>query len=358
MNTPAVQNLMNNPDIMRNLIMNNPQMREIIDRNPELAHVLNDPGTLRQTLEAARNPELMREMMRNTDRAMSNIEATPEGFNMLRRMYENVQEPFMNATTMAGNAGSDGSNPFASLLGAQGGNQTRSDSMNGSPAPNTNPLPNPWSSTGTAGVAETNTTASNPIGDARLQTPTPIAGLNFPEFEALGALPQDYNSMNQFMQNPAVSQIMQSLISNPQYMNQILGSNPQFRSMLDSNSHLREMMQNPEFLRQLASPETMQLLLTVQQSLMSQFGRQQQQSTQETGQTGGTAGSFNNTGLEMLMNMFGGLGTGSLAVPNRPDVPPEELYAAQLSQLQEMGFFDRQENIRALMATAGNVMQQ
>lgn len=148
MNTPAVQNLMNNPDIMRNLIMNNPQMREIIDRNPELAHVLNDPGTLRQTLEAARNPELMREMMRNTDRAMSNIEATPEGFNMLRRMYENVQEPFMNATTMAGNAGSDGSNPFASLLGAQGGSQTRSDSMNGSPAPNTNPLPNPWSSTG------------------------------------------------------------------------------------------------------------------------------------------------------------------------------------------------------------------
>lgn len=36
-------------------------------------------------------------------------------------------------------------------------------------------------------------------------------------------------------------------------------------------------------------------------------------------------------------------------------VPPEELYAAQLSQLQEMGFFDRQENIRALMTTAGNV---
>lgn len=36
-------------------------------------------------------------------------------------------------------------------------------------------------------------------------------------------------------------------------------------------------------------------------------------------------------------------------------VPPEELYATQLSQLQEMGFFDTQENIRALSATAGNV---
>ncbi|KAJ0897900.1 putative UBA-like superfamily, ubiquilin, Ubiquitin-associated domain-containing protein [Helianthus annuus] len=36
-------------------------------------------------------------------------------------------------------------------------------------------------------------------------------------------------------------------------------------------------------------------------------------------------------------------------------VPPEQLYATQLSQLQEMGFFDTQENIRALRATAGNV---
>lgn len=36
-------------------------------------------------------------------------------------------------------------------------------------------------------------------------------------------------------------------------------------------------------------------------------------------------------------------------------VPPEELYATQLSQLQEMGFFDTEENIRALRATSGNV---
>jgi ubiquilin len=157
MNMPVVQNLMNNPDVMRNLIMSNPQMREIIDQNPELAHVLNDPSTLRQTLEAARNPELMREMMRNTDRAMSNIESSPEGFNMLRRMYENVQEPFLNATTMAGNTGNDNVNPFAALLGTQGGEQAinpsstsptaGSETTAGSPAPNTNPLPNPWTAT-------------------------------------------------------------------------------------------------------------------------------------------------------------------------------------------------------------------
>ncbi|KAM1813322.1 hypothetical protein ACFX11_027146 [Malus domestica] len=302
----------------------------------------------------------MLEMMRNTDRAMSNIEATPEGFNMLRRMYENVQEPLMDATTMAGDAGSDGSNTFAALLRTQVGNQTRaqstnqstvsSDSATGSPAPNTNPLPNPWSSAG-IGVGQTNTAWSNPFRDARPQTPTGTARSSYPLEGAFGAMPQDSNLLNQLMQNPAVSQIMQSLLSNPQYMNEILGSNPQLRSMLDTNSSLREMMQNPEFVHHLDSPETMQMLLTLQQSLLSQ----QQQSTQGPGQTGAGTGLFNNMGLDTLMNMFGGLSTGSLAVPNPPDVPPDELYAAQLSQLQEMGFFDRQENIRALMATAGIV---
>jgi ubiquilin len=77
-------------------------MWDIIDRNPDLAHIFNDPGTLQQTLDAARNPEQMREMMKNTDHAMSNIEASPEGFNMLRHMYETVQEPRLNAATMAG----------------------------------------------------------------------------------------------------------------------------------------------------------------------------------------------------------------------------------------------------------------
>jgi hypothetical protein len=34
---------------------------------------------------------LMREYMRNNDRALSNIEALPGGFNALRQLYENVQ---------------------------------------------------------------------------------------------------------------------------------------------------------------------------------------------------------------------------------------------------------------------------
>merc|ERR1719171_1876348 len=84
------------------MIESNPQMREVMDRNPELRHIMSDPETLRQTFEIARNPSLMREQMRTTDRAMSNLETMPGGFNALRRMYENFQEPLMNATSGGG----------------------------------------------------------------------------------------------------------------------------------------------------------------------------------------------------------------------------------------------------------------
>ncbi|CAL5393330.1 unnamed protein product [Camellia sinensis] len=203
------------------------------------------------------------------------------------------------------------------------------------------------------GAQTDSTTRSNPAEDARLP---PVGGLGLPEM--FGST-QDTASLSQFMQNPAVSQMMQSLLSNPQYMNQILGLNSQQSNMLGSNSQLREMMQNPEFIRQLTSPETMQSthdftansfvsawLATINPGSMSNpWGNRELQKT----------GTLDNMGLEMLMNMFGGLGIGSPAVPVRSDVPPEELYATQLSQLQEMGFFDTRENLQALIATVGNV---
>jgi len=139
-------------------------MWDIIDHNPDLAHIFNDPKTLQQTLDAARNPEQMREMMRNIDCAMSNIEASPEGFNMLRHMYETVQEPLLNAATMGKEGGNDlASNPLllfwalkelhkdTAKLQLQGHSQTLTTTDTagtglgiGIMVPNTTPLPNPW----------------------------------------------------------------------------------------------------------------------------------------------------------------------------------------------------------------------
>ncbi|KAK6150299.1 hypothetical protein DH2020_015231 [Rehmannia glutinosa] len=370
------------PETIRDLIMNNPQMLEAIDRNPELAHVLDDPATLRQTMEAARNPEIMREMMRNTDREMNHIESSPEGFNMLRRMYENVQEPLLNSTTMTDDSSFDlGSDEFPSLLEAHSGRHVRENSN--STTPNTNPLPNPWVSAGIARNSlgtQTNSDARlNRIGIGRPVSRGGLGGLGFPDLVRMIGSRPDRASFNQLGQNPTISRMMRNIMSTPQYMNQILRLNPQLQSMLDSNPQLRDTMQNPEFIRQLTSPEMMQwkdslikcvmkhnmdmpmqkypLLMESQQlrnfhrALSSQLARQ---TSLEPGQNAG--GTVNSMGLDMLMNLFGGLGTaGGITTPNRSQVPPEELYAPQLSQLQEMGFPDAQENIRALNATAGNV---
>lgn len=150
LNMPAMRDFLNNPDFMQNVVMNNPQTRQLIDRHPELAHVLNDPSFLSQAMDVARNPELMREMTRNTDRAISNIESSPEGFNALRRMYENLQEPFTNPTNVEGHSGTDiGSNPFSAFLETVPtldslANPSTTGTQGLSP-PNSNPLPNPWS---------------------------------------------------------------------------------------------------------------------------------------------------------------------------------------------------------------------
>lgn len=61
--------------------------------------MLNNPELLRQTMELARNPSMLQELMRSHDRAMSNLESIPGGYNALTRMYRDVQEPMLNAAT-------------------------------------------------------------------------------------------------------------------------------------------------------------------------------------------------------------------------------------------------------------------
>lgn len=39
--------------------------------------MLNNPDLLRQTMELARNPSMLQELMRNHDRAISNLESIP-----------------------------------------------------------------------------------------------------------------------------------------------------------------------------------------------------------------------------------------------------------------------------------------
>ncbi|KAJ9564668.1 hypothetical protein OSB04_000634 [Centaurea solstitialis] len=113
--------------------------REINDRLPNNPlRNLNprnlDPAFL-QRLEAARDFERRREANRC-------IGSDPETVNVLMRMFENIHEPFPNAATMGAQGRHDQlNNPTTA----------GSETTTGSPAPNTNPLPNPWAAGGGGG---------------------------------------------------------------------------------------------------------------------------------------------------------------------------------------------------------------
>merc|ERR1712173_183559 len=64
-----------------------------------------------------------------------------------------------------------------------------------------------------------------------------------------------------------------------------------------------------------------------------------------------------------LSQMMGGMdglggnaaGNSARTAPTVDNRPPEEKYATQLSQLEQMGFSNKQNNIAALVATGGNL---
>lgn len=79
---------------------------------------------------------------------------------------------------------------------------------------------------------------------------------------------------------------------------------------------------------------------------------------------GGGASPFGMVDPALVQSLLGGLGgtatgTASMAIPPfaapADTRPPEERFQVQLQQLQDMGFTNAAQNVRALLATAGNV---
>ncbi|KAJ7416555.1 Ubiquilin-4 [Willisornis vidua] len=354
MENPLVQNMMSNPDLMRQMIMANPQMQQLMERNPEISHMLNNPELMRQTMELARNPAMMQEMMRNQDRALSNLESIPGGYNALRRMYTDIQEPMFSAAREQ-----FGNNPFSSLTG-------NSDSSSSQPlrTENREPLPNPWSPTppasqsqapsseGSTGSATTQSTptVSNPFG---LNAASIGAGMfNSPEMQGL---------LQQISENP---QLMQNMISAPymRSMMQTLAQNPDFAAQ----------MQNPDSLSILTNPRAMQALLQIQQGLqtlqteapglvpsLGSFGIPRMPPSSTGGSTipenpvpsASTPASASPAGggnpQQQLMQQMIQL----LAGGNSQAQSPEVRFQQQLEQLNAMGFINREANLQALIAT-------
>ncbi|XP_051498803.1 ubiquilin-1 isoform X5 [Apus apus] len=285
MENPFVQSMLSNPDLMRQLIMANPQMQQLIQRNPEISHMLNNPDIMRQTLELARNPAMMQEMMRNQDRALSNLESIPGGYNALRRMYTDIQEPMLNAAQEQ-----FGGNPFASLVS----NASPGGDSQPSRTENRDPLPNPWApqsssqtatSTSTSGENDGSSSAGNSTSGSSGQSSTvpnlgPGVGAGMFNTPGMQSLLQQITENPQLMQNmlsaPYMRSMMQSLSQNPDLAVQMMLNNPLFAGNPQLQEQMRQQlptflqqMQNPDTLSAMSNPRAMQALLQIQQGLQT-----------------------------------------------------------------------------------------
>ncbi|CAH0562646.1 unnamed protein product [Brassicogethes aeneus] len=365
MDNPLVQRLMNDPENMRNLITRNPQMQELMERNPEINHMLNNPELLRQTMELARNPSMLQELMRSHDRAISNLESIPGGYNALQRMYRDIQEPMLSAT-----AEQLSRNPFASLVDNTSTNNPQQGTEN------REPLPNPWS-----GQRPGNPPATSP-GRGVVNNP-PMASL-------LQQMSENPSLMQNMLSAPYTQSVMEALAADPNMASSLFAENP----LLNSNPALQEQMrtmmpqflqqmQNPEIHNLMSNPQAINAIMQIQQgmetlrqtapSLINTFtppgvtppASAQSPSapaaaagTTTTPTTGTTTTAPTTTGAprtgdpfsEFMARMVAGM---SQNTDN--SVPPEQRYQPQLEQLTAMGFLNREANLQALISTFGDI---
>lgn len=260
----------------------------------------------------------MSEMMRNTDRAMANIEMMPGGFDALRRMYSNIQEPlYQSATGMTGN------------------NENSEAAAQNSTSMNNN---NDTSAT-------TNTTSSNPFG-------MPIA--------------IDPNTMASLLENPEIQQMLQGMFSDPSTVESVLMSNPQLRQMVESNPQMMNMLRNPDFLRTMSNPQFLRTMFQLQQAFQSSTNTNPSSNNNGSGATG-TNTSFQSNpsdtssvpNIASLLSLLGSSGNNvsfvDPALANMTEEQLEQHFQSQLEQLREMGFLDKQMCLEALKYTNGNV---
>ncbi|XP_014259404.1 ubiquilin-1 [Cimex lectularius] len=373
MNNPLVQQLMSDPNNMRQLIMANPQMQELIERNPEVNHMLNNPELLRQTMELARNPSMLQELMRTQDRAMSNLESIPGGYNALQRMYRDIQEPMLNAATEQ-----FGANPFASLVT---GNSSDAANNPQQGQENVEPLPNPWSTNSrNSGGGTTNTNTSGTTGTGGTGTTTPGSGANPPGaglFTSTGmqSLMQQMMDNPQLMQDlmssPYIQTIIQSMVADPTRAQNIFSQNPLFANnpqlqarMRDMMPHLMNQLQNPEVQNLFSNPQALRAIQQIQQG-MEQLQAAAPQFANSMGLSGGigatpppagTNETNNQTQQQQQQFYLNQLASSiSRVTAQNSNQPPEERYRSQLEQLTAMGFVNHEANIQALIATFGDV---
>eukprot|EP00933_Yihiella_yeosuensis_P050291 TRINITY_DN48064_c0_g1_i1.p1 TRINITY_DN48064_c0_g1~~TRINITY_DN48064_c0_g1_i1.p1 ORF type:complete len:467 (-),score=149.18 TRINITY_DN48064_c0_g1_i1:102-1502(-) len=92
--SPAMQSLLNDHDFMRSLLKMDPRLSKLLENCKELNDMLHNVEVMKQATEALRNPVHVRDVLRSTDRSMSQLESLGGGaFDVLRQMVEDIRRP-------------------------------------------------------------------------------------------------------------------------------------------------------------------------------------------------------------------------------------------------------------------------
>ncbi|KAK0094819.1 hypothetical protein PV326_009929 [Microctonus aethiopoides] len=395
---PLVQSLMDNPENVRMLVSANPQMQELMQRNPEISHMLNNPELLRQTMELARNPSMLQELMRSHDRALSNLESIPGGHSALRRMYRDIQEPMLAAAASE-------RNPFAALVENATNDLSQPNPQQGQE--NRDPLPNPW-------MQDRSDTASTTI-PSTTNNGIPAAARGLLDSPGMQSLATQMMENPQLMRNmlvaPYTRSILEAMADDPAIAENVLAANPFFRSNPQMQEQMRSMlpafiqqMQNPQIQNVVTNPDALAAIMQIQQGMEQLrtvapefvgsmgLGATQPPSTTtaasattivttttpdtqsrmttaspttnspSTESINSQQNAFSQFMARMVSSMAFNQGEGTEGGPlsgggggGLLQQPPEERYRAQLEQLTAMGFVNRDANLQALIATFGDI---
>lgn len=248
------------------------------------------------------------------------------------------------------------------------------------------------SSTGaTAGSTETGNSGGVPSNIAAGQGAfNPLADLTGARYAGYSQLPSasmfgpdggmgqfpDPELLSAMALNPMFQEQMNSLLLNPQMVDFMINQNPQLRAM---GPQVRAMLQSPMFREMISNPESLRAMMSLQGGAGAAGGAESSFPAPGSNPTVGAdeepsagsgdaaaAGSGAAAAANPLASLFGNgappfdpsafFGGAAPAASSPPDNrPPEERYESQLRQLNDMGFFDFDQNVAALRRSGGSV---
>ncbi|KAI3653567.1 hypothetical protein MP228_001514 [Amoeboaphelidium protococcarum] len=132
---PFAQSLLQNKELMRNMLMSDPRTQKAMEKNPSLRQMLNSDSFMEEISSLSSSPAKMKELLRGADRAMLNIENIPGGFQALRGLIEEIDDPLQAAPELDKDEEEAKSRLAKLHLNIQDVDQNQL---------NTSPLPNPW----------------------------------------------------------------------------------------------------------------------------------------------------------------------------------------------------------------------